>query len=96
SCPTAICPQSALDGNASCSSVGQQCRLAFITAYYKYECQMPAGVTGPSAAVVYDFPLNGYAVRMDEPASSSSSFVLVFVAAFGILFVTLLNFIHRE
>jgi hypothetical protein len=33
---------------------------------------------------------------MDEPASSSSSFVLVFVAAFGILFITLLNFIHRE
>ncbi|MCX6708828.1 MAG: DUF4215 domain-containing protein, partial [Candidatus Woesearchaeota archaeon] len=45
-----------------------------------HNCKCKATSTGGGAvAVVYDFPLNGYAVRMDEPASSSSSFVLVFV-----------------
>jgi hypothetical protein len=40
--------------------------------------------------------LAGVAIYSGTAPSSSSSFVLMLVAAFGILFVVLLNFIHRE
>ncbi len=92
-CPTVdYCPSAFFTGDISCtqSQIGQRC---LFIASYVYECQMPAGT---NLAAVYDFPLSGYAIRSDEPASSDNSFVLVFVAAFGILFITLLNFIHRE
>ncbi len=94
---------SASQENSSCT---QSVTIGTITGYAAYTClPVPSGISLSGPEVVYNYnyqlqrPITGLAYStdvVDGGKSHSSQVILIFIAAFSILLITLLNFIHRD